>query len=170
MWEVLQRAGGSLLLFLTALGLFLYAGRLSEVAPPGQVGPGFWPRLVLVGLMVSALVNAGVSLRRPARPRLKADPLARDFDRGKLALAIGVILGYVLAIELIGFLVATFAFLAAFMAVAGLRRPAPLVLIAAIGALALTAIFVRVVYLPLPKGWGPFEDLTLTLYRLFRLI
>lgn len=170
MWEVLRRAGGPLLLFLVALGLFLYAGRLGEMVPSGQIGPGFWPRLVLVGLMASALVNAGVSLRRPARPRLKADPLARDFDRGKLALAIGVILGYVLAIELIGFLVATFAFLAVFMALAGLRRPAPLVLIAAIGALALTAVFVRVVYLPLPKGWGPFEDVTLGLYRVFRLI
>jgi putative tricarboxylic transport membrane protein len=170
MREPLRRAGGALLLGGIAFGLFLDAGRFGALAPPGQIGPGFWPRLVLIGLMVSALVNAAASLRRPSRPSLAAVPLAREFRRGRLALAGGLILGYIGAIELVGFLLATSAFLAAFMALAGLRRPVSLLLIAAIGAGLLTAVFVRVVYLPLPKGWGPFEDVTLTLYRLLRLI
>jgi hypothetical protein len=37
------------------------------------------------------------------------------------------------------------------------------------GTVALLYLFVKVVYLPLPKGTGPFETVTLALYRALRL-
>ena len=38
-----------------------------------------------------------------------------------------------------------------------------------LGTTGLLYVFVKVVYLPLPKGEGPFEALTLALYRALRL-
>ena len=38
-----------------------------------------------------------------------------------------------------------------------------------VGVVALLYLFVRLVYLPLPKGDGPFEAVTLALYRALRL-
>ena len=39
-----------------ALGLFVGARGLDAVAREGQLGPGFWPRLVLLGLGVACLL------------------------------------------------------------------------------------------------------------------
>ena len=134
------------------------------------LGPGFWPRLALIGLALACVAKLveewGKGRAEPAGP----DHGARaPIDRGKLALGIALIVGYVLAAPLAGFPLATALFVAAFMALAGARS---LPLIAAnvvVGTVALLYLFVKLVYLPLPKGAGPFEGLTLALYRALRL-
>jgi len=62
-----------------------------------------------------------------------------------------------------------FLFLLAFMRLVGMRRPLPLVVTATLGTVALLSVFVKVVYLPLPKGAGVLEDFTIFLYRLLRI-
>jgi len=76
----------------------------------------------------------------------------------------------VLAMDKIGFLLSNFLFLLLFLLLTGLRRKFPLLLSSAGGTLVLLYLFVRVVYLPLPKGMGFFEDITLFLYRLLGVI
>ena len=70
---------------------------------------------------------------------------------------------------LLGFPLTTFFFLLAFMRLAGTRRPLPLLVTALLGTVALLYLFVKVVYLPLPKGAGVMEDFTIFLYRLLRI-
>ena len=52
------------------------------------------------------------------------------------------------------------------MRLVGMRRPLPLLVTALLGTVALLYVFVKVVYLPLPKGAGVMEDFTIFLYRL----
>ena len=55
------------------------------------------------------------------------------------------------------------------MTLGGIRSPLLLGLHAGGGTVALLYLFVKLVYLPLPKGDGPFEALTLALYRALRI-
>ena len=86
-----------------------------------------------------------------------------------LALAIGAVLGYVAVLPFAGFPLATAGFVVAFMALGGARSRVGIAATAVAGTVALLYVFVKLVYLPLPKGDGPFETLTVALYRALRI-
>ena len=159
---------------LLILGAILFAVAGTIVAPglqAGQLGPWFWPRLMLFGLMACCVARLVTLARGPraARPRAaSAESVAAEAapPARVLAASIGLVLGYVLMTDLIGFTLATFGFLVAFVWVAGWRRPVALPALAVVGTVSLLYLFVKVVYLPLPRGQGVVEDLTIALYRL----
>jgi putative tricarboxylic transport membrane protein len=76
---------------------------------------------------------------------------------------------YAALAPVLGFPLTTLAFIAAFMTLAGARSAAGLAAGAVLGTVLLVYVFVKAVYLPLPKGDGPFEALTLALYRALRI-
>ena len=92
-------------------------------------------------------------------------PIARQ----KLALGVTLIVGDVWLAPLVGFPLVTGLFIAAFMAVCGTRSPTVIAVNVVVGTIGLLYLFVKIVYLPLPKGGGPFEALTLALYRALRI-
>ena len=61
-------------------------------------------------------------------------------------------------------------FLFFFMRIAGLRKKIVLFLTSSLGTIFLLYLFVKVVYLPLPKGQWLFEDTTILLYRILHII
>lgn len=158
---------GPLLIFLGALALFIAAGRLPVVPVPGQLGPDFWPRLVLVGLMGSCVLK-GLEVARGKTTKPALSP-AQPFSLPKLTGGMALVLGYPALAPLLGFPLTNFLFLLAFMRLAGTRRPITLFVIAALGTVTLLYLFVKVVYLPLPKGIGVVEDFTVFLYRLLKI-
>ena len=151
-----------------ALGLFVGAGGLDAVAREGQLGPGFWPRLVLMGLGVACLLKAvgeWRGVRRAPAPAAAAEAV----DAGRLAAGIALIVLYVLVAPWAGFALTTAVFVAAFMFLAGARSPLSIGANAVLGTVLLLYAFVRLVYLPLPKGEGAFEAVTLLIYRGLRI-
>jgi putative tricarboxylic transport membrane protein len=84
-------------------------------------------------------------------------------------MGIALIVLYVLVTPWAGFAVTTVAFIAAFMTLAGARSPVSIGANAVLGTVVLLYAFVKVVYLPLPKGEGGFEALTLLVYRALRI-
>jgi hypothetical protein len=155
-------AAAPLLGIVLAVGLLLASRGLDNVSAPGQLGPAFWPRLVLVGL-IAACVAKAVTGRRSVRSSLAAP--APALARGRLAAAIALVVLYVLLTPVLGFAFATAAFIAIFQALCGTRAPLVLAVSAVVGTIALLYLFVKLVYLPLPKGAGPVESVTLALYR-----
>lgn len=160
---------------LVSLGLLLDTRGLDHVARSGQLGPGFWPRFVLAALGLTCLVK-GIAEWRHQRA---ADPLGPamvdvraleteqlpELSRRTLATAIGLIVLYVLATPVVGFALATAGFIATFMYLCGARSVTALAANAVAGTVVLLYLFVKLVYLPLPKGEGLFEAATLALYR-----
>lgn len=165
--QIPRGAIGPALILLAGVGLFVAAGRLPVVPVPGQLGPDFWPRLVLVGLMGSCVLK-GLELVRAGQARTTRAP-APPLSVPKLAGGIAMVLGYTALAPLLGFPLTNFLFLLAFMRLAGTRRPFPLLVIATLGTVGLLYVFVKVVYLPLPKGAGVVEDFTVFLYRLLKI-
>ncbi len=145
--------------------LFAATWPLDAMVPRGQLGPGFWPRLVLIGLAVACLLKLREE-RRAGPQRDGGLPRSRRAcpPRGSLS-ASRCILAYVIAAPLLGFPLATAAFIVAFMVVAGARGAPGIAATALLGTVILLYIFIKLVYLPFPKGAGPFERVTLALYR-----
>jgi len=158
-----RRVAAPLLGVLAAVLLLLASGGFDSVAAPGQLGPAFWPRLVLTGLLIACLAKALEEWRAPRAQ--DGAPVATPVARGRLLAAVALLVLYVLLAPLLGFPLATAAFIASFMALAGLRAPLTLSLAAVGATVTLLYVFVRIVYLPLPKGAGAAEGFTLALYR-----
>jgi putative tricarboxylic transport membrane protein len=142
---------------------------LDSVAREAQLGPGFWPRLALIGLALACVAKGVEEWRRaPAR----GDGAGRSrapMSRPVLGAAVALMVGYVALAPVLGFALTTALFAAAFLALGGTRSRATLAACAVGGTVALLFLFVKFVYLPLPKGDGPFETLTLALYRALRI-
>jgi putative tricarboxylic transport membrane protein len=122
--------------------LFASTWPLDAMVPRGQLGPGFWPRLALIGLAVACLLKLREERRARAGGAESSEVLPR-VSASRLALGMACILAYVIAAPLLGFPLAT----------------------AVLATVILLYTFIKLVYLPFPKGAGPFERVTLALYR-----
>jgi len=103
--------------------------------------------------------------RRAGPDRAASPEVPPRVSAARLALGMACILAYVIAAPWLGFPVATIAFITAFMVVAGARGVPGIAATALLGTVILLYTFIKLVYLPFPKGAGPFESVTLALYR-----
>ena len=163
---------GPLLIFLGAVYFYYLAGKIDENPMPGQLGPAFWPQMILILLMVSCGIKAWEILKARGKREeetAEAGPLP-GVNMPKLAAMIVMVIGVVYFMDVLGFALTNFLFLLLFMRIAGLRKKVPLILTSALGTVFLLYLFVKVVYLPLPKGEWFFDDLTIMFYRILHII
>lgn len=78
---------------------------------------------------------------------------------------IALIAAYVVLVPWIGFFVATTLFLAIFPWIGGLRRPVLAGALGLAGSLVLVVVFMRIAYISLPLGEGPFRAISIALMR-----
>ena len=158
---------------LLAGAAYLYheAGAFAAAARPGQLGPDFWPRAVLVLLMIvcaSQLLRHLLLVRPlvPEAPTLPADEEASTAEQRypwRLAAGIGLSIAYVLSLDELGFFVATVLFLGLFMIAGRYYRARVVWLSSLIGSLVFVFVFMKVVYVSLPLGIGPFRTFSIWL-------
>jgi len=162
---------GPLLIFLLVLYFYFLSNRIDEVPIPGQLGPAFWPKMVLILLMASCGIKAvELILARKGQSEGGAEESPPAVHYPKLLGMIALLVAVVAAMEVIGFLLANLVFLVLFLRLTGVRKKLPLFLYSFLGTISLLYLFVKVVYLPLPKGTWFFDGLTIYLYRLLHLI
>ncbi|MEP7062552.1 MAG: tripartite tricarboxylate transporter TctB family protein [Betaproteobacteria bacterium] len=150
----------------------------------GSLGPGLWPRAILALTIIVCVMRIGYGLfaRRAAIESGTGDllhdvaagipqaagPAAPPAPRYPLLLLVGIALtiAYVALLGTLGFALATFAYMAAMMAIGRYRRRGVIVVVALLGSLVLMFIFMKIVYLSLPIGVAPFDTVSLTLMKL----
>lgn len=163
------------ILLAASLLFFALAGNIRYAARPGQIGPDLWPKFALGLIAIVSLVEiARALLWHPDEVRGIVDALAGDGQddefprRPALLLAgSGLTLAYGIALPFIGFPLATFAFLAAFMYIGRYRRHPAIWGASAIGAMLISGLFLNVVYVSLPRGAPPFDRVTDFIVNLF---
>ena len=160
----LKVMAGPLCFAFFAMLVYLYADHSIDPAPPGQLGAGFWPKMCLVGIALAAGFKA-FELYRSCGKAGKEGGECKEMDNFKLALMMLLIVLVVPAIGAIGFPIASVLFFVFFLRLAGLKETTPLVLISFLGTIGLIYVFVKVVYIPLPRGEWFFDDITLLIYR-----
>ncbi len=163
---------GPILIFILAVYFYILAGNIDENPIPGQLGPAFWPRMLLILLMASCALKALESFlafgKGVADLGLSSPP--PEVNVPKLAALIVMVVAVVFFLDILGFALTNFLFLLLFMRIAGLRKKLSLILVSFLGTIFLLYLFVMVVYLPLPKGEWFFSDLTISIYRFLHII
>lgn len=165
--------------------LYAVAGRIEYISAPGRIGPDFWPKAILALLALLCAYEIGKELilggSRAVSGVLQtlmeqASESLADGGAGegamaapswaRLAAGVAATLAYVLLVEHLGFFIATAAFLAGFMRIGGYRRHAVTLAAGVAGSFAMLVVFMKVVYISLPLGAGPFRALSLGLLAL----
>lgn len=145
--------------------LYHAAAGIEYYARPGVLGPDFWPKAILVlALLVCGIKILSVVLgsRPPPVEEAKEEKSHPWMLVGGMALSAA----YVWALTKLGFFTATVPYLAAFMALGGYRRWGIVAAVSILGAGVLLFVFMRVVYVSLPLGEGPFQQVTFLLMQL----
>jgi putative tricarboxylic transport membrane protein len=155
---------------LLAGAAYLYhaSDAFASAGKAGQLGPDFWPRAVLVLLMlVCAAELARIAFFTPQAAQAPAasapHPDEEEMPRFPRLLAGGMALTvlYVPGIQYLGFFIATVLYLAAFMLVGRYRRIGIVAATSLLGSLAFVYVFMKIVYVSLPLGMGPFREVSI---------
>jgi putative tricarboxylic transport membrane protein len=165
--------------------LYYAAAHFQYHARAGTLGPDFWPQAILVLTIVVCLYEViKIAFRgahthdvvgaledmveESADKHAAAEPDAAPVESHPvlLLLGIGVTLLYVVAVQKLGFFLATVTYLIVFMLIGGYRRWGVIAAVSLIGTLLLLFIFMRLVYVSLPIGEEPFAQVTLLLMQL----
>jgi len=167
--KLVKIAVGPAVGILISIALFFQGRGLDDIAQPGQLGPSFWPRMILVGLALACAAKLVIDVRSVYTVADTGVTARPSISRSKLVASIGLIILYMMLAPFIGFALATALFIASFMWISGSRSIPLIVGNVVVGTVLLLYVFVKFVYLPLPKGDWVFESLTLALYRALHL-
>lgn len=133
---------------------------------PSAVGPGGWPRAMLAGLAAFSFLLLLSEFNEWRLNREVENGEARESNGSTVLALVGVavILGYGFSIPYIGFALATFLFIATWC-VLGRIRPLTILLVSGIGTVVLLYMFVALAKMPLNRGTGVFNELSIALYQ-----
>jgi hypothetical protein len=149
--------------------LYLYAGTFDYAPRPGQLGPEVWPRLAIVLMGGSCLFEISRRLivgNQDAAGFLEAfdrEPEVEDKQPVYPRLLVGGIVLmaiYAVLVPVLGFILGTFLFLAAFMYVGGYRAHGAIWGTSAAVTIFCGILFLRIAYVSLPRGVPPFDRAT----------
>jgi len=160
-------------LILVSAALWHFASQIEVAARPGQLGPDFWPKLAIGLMAIVSLVELVRAIISPhhaeahgitdqleaAEPAVEAEELS-DRSPALLLGGMGMCVAYALALGIIGFPLSTFFFLVAFVYLGRFRSHRMIWASAFIGTAVLSFLFLKVVYISLPRGIAPFDAVT----------
>lgn len=171
-----QRVWAALPYFLglaIAAALWHIAGNISYPGRPGQLGPDFWPKVAIAIIAVVCLYEIARMLILGSAARSVqgiAEHLEEEDDddaggdaRSRIYMLLGglaLMLAYAVLVPTLGFLLASYLFLIVFMYLGGIRKHAVVWASSTIGMLLFAFIFLKVVYVSLPRGEPPFDQIT----------
>ncbi|MEW6665293.1 MAG: tripartite tricarboxylate transporter TctB family protein [Thermodesulfobacteriota bacterium] len=173
--EKIKRAIPYVAIFLASAYFYSLANRFQFMARPGHLGPDFWPKLLL-GLTMAAclyeVIKTFFFLKADTVPQPTTKETADERMTAKRSypglLTIGILmtLAYVYLVRFLGFTLCTMLYFALFMLVGRYRKPWAILANSMVGTLILVFIFMKIVYVSLPLGYGPFSTFSLLVTRM----
>lgn len=168
-----------------AIGTFLFhtATQFDFHHREGVLGPDFWPKLIL-GLLVAVCAYEVVRIALTTRPDGGTtagvlEQIARGVDTvpgpvepppeshpWRLLAGMAATIAYVALVATTGFFLTTAVYVAAFLVIGGYRNNRVTAMLSLGGALVLMFVFMKLVYISLPLGSGPFAQISILLMNL----
>ena len=172
----LREIGPYALIICVATALYRVAAQISYAEVPGQMGPERWPKIILVLLIAVCAFEMVRRIIKSVRPRPAVDAAGDLDDEGfsqqmeahpvLVAAATAATVGYLLLFDLVGFFIATVLYLAVVMWIGGVRKPVFLGLLSLAISFAFSFFFMKLIYVALPLGEGPFAQISLFVMKL----
>lgn len=163
-----------------AVGMWIYSYAFDRPIASYELGPVWWPRAVLLLILVAAVGAFFADMRRrgawgDGHPAIDVDSDTEAFGamdgRARLSLAAAMVvpLIYVWLLPRAGFFAATPFFIAVYMYLLGVSNWRTIAVTTAIAYAALLLVFSRLLFIPLPTGnWAGFYDFSNWLLVLLR--
>jgi putative tricarboxylic transport membrane protein len=151
----------SLAIFAISCYLYIEAMGLGEFRAYKEVGPDFWPKIVLVCLigLSAALTVFNVIQWRKSRGEVSE----RDEGWKRVLTAVLLAIGYVFVLKPMGFIVASPLFVIGMMLLITPKRKKVIPFSVAGIMVLIYIIFSKLLFVPLPKGYGIFHDISIML-------
>ena len=141
-----------LLVLLVGVAVVVYA-RTFQVTSGQSIGPGFFPTLVGIGLILCGATLGWSGRRNAGTGRVVfEDWVGRPRMVVNGALVIGALIFYALAVDQVGFFITAFLFLAVLFVAFGVQRRW-IVATAVVVTIGLHFAFYTLLRVPLPWGW-----------------
>jgi putative tricarboxylic transport membrane protein len=179
LWSIVPH---TVMLCVAGVLYWIATGIDSRGAGAGRIGPDAWPKFIIAAIaalcvyeIVKRLLIGTTFTATGLAQGLNVPPEAADREiagqqppanNRRLLAGVVLIFAYAVGVGYAGFFVATAMFLALFCWIGGVRRPLVVALIGLAGAAAALVMFMRVAYVSLPVGVGPFKALSTALLRL----
>ena len=158
---------GNAVILVFFLFLLLQSLKLQEVRRFGELGSGFWPILILgLGSLLSAILLFSSWMKRKGKEKEaeesdSPDSIASRKRARKIVIVSSVAtLGYIFAMQWIGFALATLFYVLAFIVILGERRRWVLVFSPVLVTVFILVVFSKFIAIPFPKGIGFFAELS----------
>jgi hypothetical protein len=183
--QAIGRSAPFAVLLCAAIYLLTLTFQFEFPRAPGRLGPDVWPQALLVLLIVACVIGIANSLlagrsadtsatpsnEPPGAPVLLPSEVQSDEPEapsryGLVVAGVLLFLAYPVALDYLGFLLATFLLMALFMLLGLWRNLIGVLTVSATGTLALFYLFRGVVYVSLPLGVEPFQSATLWVARM----
>jgi len=166
--EKLLRIVPYVIILLVSLYFYYLAGQFRFSAKPGNLGPDFWPKLLLALTMAACLyeitktaffLKIASPKKAPEEQPSKAASKKKTYPK-RLVIGIAMTLAYAYFVTVLGFILCTFLYFVLFMIVGRYRKIWAILANSVVGTLTLVVIFMKIVYVSLPLGQEPFSRVT----------
>lgn len=167
---------GNLVLIAVSIFLLWQCECIVEIQPEGELSVRTWPRFALLMIIALSLFNASQDVfsawrsgKSSSGDQGATESIWADVDFKTLGVAVALLFIYPLLMQIVGFALATVVFISIFLFWGNYRHPVKTPLIVLGGTLLILYVFVKIVYVPLPRGMGFFDDATIALYQFLRI-
>ena len=153
-------------IFFASVYLYTVAARYKGHEIYGKLGPGFWPKFILIVMTVLSVLIAIDAFRTWKKSAGEKQPKATSSDGSRIRFfsALILIIAYFFFLNIIGFIALTPFFLTAFMVLLG-EKSWPWIIGLSMGmTIIIVLAFTQAMYVPLPRGVGIFHKFSVLFY------
>ncbi len=144
------------ILFLASIYLYYVADCISTPEQFKDVGAGIWPKIVFTCLILACIVLFITTLRKKDGEKTGSGKEGMTH----LLMPVSLCAVYVIAMKWVGFLVSSMVFSFVYMYFVGYRKKAMIVIISLAVPFLVGLIFLKLMYIPIPKGIGIFKTIS----------
>jgi len=152
--------------FFSSLYLYTIAASYKGHEIYGKLGPGFWPKFILICMMILSLLVAVDAFRARKKSAVKkaSEAASSEGSRIRFSSALILIIAYFFLMNIIGFVALTPFFLIAFMVLLGERSWSWMIILSLGMTILIILAFTQAMYVPLPRGVGIFHKFSVLFY------
>lgn len=150
----------SICLILFSIYCFILVGLESPASTPTELGAAFWPRIILVLMIILLVANIVSNLKKQKGLSLNKIDFA-GFFKSKLFIGMIIIAVMTIAMPYIGFLATCFLFLASYGVLLGEKKIGKLIVFSLLITLFLYIVFQGLLDIRLERGISIFRDIAL---------
>ena len=152
--------------FFSSLYLYTLAASYKGHEIYGKLGPGFWPKFILLCMMILSLWVAveAFRARKKSVDGKQSEGVKSAGSRIRFFSALILIIAYFFLMNVIGFIALTPFFMIAFMTLLGEKSWTWMIVLSIGMTLLIIIAFTQTMYVPLPRGVGIFHKFSVLVY------